>query len=162
MTLKYLKKNLQIKVENPQLNVKKLRIKAKTTELKRVREFIGEFAESIGCSEYKSYEIQLVVDEICTNIIQYSYPEKESKFQMKLIWIECEGNQKTMIVRIIDKGVPFDLLKYKAPTISENLQHPQKGGWGIPIIKAFSDKIKVKELKEDPTKNILELHFNLM
>lgn len=161
MILKISNRILLKELNNSRRNIKKFRIKAQTSELKRVRQFISDYANSIGCSPNKSYEIQLVVDEICTNIIQYSYNENQLNRLKKLIWIECEGNSKLMIVRIIDQGEFFDIKQYKAPTIAGKIAHPHKGGWGIPIIKTLVDKIETKKNDDEPNKNILELHFKL-
>ena len=161
MTSKSSKVTLQKKFNNNQSYSRKFRIKANSSELYKVREFLRDFAKFIGCNEDKLYEIELVVDEICTNIVQYSYINFQSSAIRKFIWIECEGNETIMIVKILDKGEPFNLNNYNAPTIDENIMHPHKGGWGIPIIKALADKIVVRQPDEETDKNLIELHFKL-
>jgi len=151
----------QRKPNDSLLYFRKFRVKPETSELYKIRQFIRDFANFIGCNADKLAEIELVVDEICTNTIQYSYKNFQYNSLRKLIWIECEGNSKSMIVRIMDRGQPFNLLEYNAPTIEENLKHPQKGGWGIPIVKALTDKIDVFREEGTPGKNIVELHFKL-
>lgn len=161
MISKSSKVTLQKKLNNSQSYSRKFRIKANTSELYKVREFLSDFAKLIGCNEDKLYVIALVADEICTNIVQYSYVNFQSTSIRKFIWIECEGNETMMIVKILDKGEPFNLNEYEAPTIDENLMHPHKGGWGIPIIKTLADKIIVKQPDEETGKNLIELHFKL-
>ncbi len=161
MISKSSKVTLQRKPNNSFLYFRKFRVKPVTSELYRIRQFIRDFGHLIGCNDEKLSKIELVVDEICSNIIQYSYRNFQNDSLRKLIWVECEGNNKLMVVRIMDRGEPFNLVEYNAPTIEDNLKHPQKGGWGIPIVKALADKIEISRIDGTPGKNIVELHFKL-
>ena len=161
MISKSSKVTLQKRFNESQSYLRKFRIKARTSELHKVREFINDFAKIIGCNEDKLYEIMLVVDEICTNIVEYSYINLQSDSIRKFIWIECEGNDTIMIVRIQDRGEPFNINEFNAPSINDSLMHPHKGGWGIPIVKALVDKIIVRQPDEETGKNLIELHFKL-
>ncbi len=133
----------------------KIKLNADTKNLANLREQIADFLSLNGFDEQKIMQVQLVVDEFCTNIIKYSYNSDPSKtFE---ITIEAANNE--VKIQIIDEGEPFDLTQYKAPNISEHIKHPHKGGLGIPFIKLFSHKIKYLQLSKEPNKNLTEIQI---
>jgi anti-sigma regulatory factor (Ser/Thr protein kinase) len=146
-------------------NIETICINAATDELVKVRTLVEEFTEGLGFSDEKSYNIQLVVDEICTNIIKHSYtklytdkPEKRKSLQ---ICLELLKKDSGLLIRIIDQGPPFNPIEFQSPNIKEHIAHPHKGGLGIPLVKLLSDKISYKILDEIPMKNLLEIEFFL-
>jgi len=139
-------------------NIKKIleiKLNADTKNLANLREQIADFLSLNGFDEQKIMQVQLVVDEFCTNIIKYSYNSDPSKsFE---ITIEAANNE--VKIQIIDDGKPFDLTQYQAPNISEHIKNPHKGGLGIPFIKLFSHKIKYLQLSKEPNKNLTEIQI---
>jgi anti-sigma regulatory factor (Ser/Thr protein kinase) len=148
-------KNLKNKTE-------KICINAFTEELVKVRALIEHFTEGAGFSEDSSFKIQLVIDEICSNIIKHSYSQIKqvtlNKDTLK-ICLELKKEEKGILVRIIDQGPPFNPIEFDSPEISEQIAHPHKGGLGIPLIKLLSDQISYKKLKANNFKNQLEIRF---
>lgn len=140
-------------------------INALTEELAKVRSLVDKYLISIGFSEEKSFNIQLVVDEVCSNIIKHSYSEiysknPEIKNTLK-ICLELQKNDTGLIIRIIDQGPPFNPIEYQSPNIKDHISHPHKGGLGIPLIKLLSDRITYTIENNNPIKNVLEIEFFL-
>jgi serine/threonine-protein kinase RsbW len=146
-------------------NTETICINASTEELVKVRNLVENYTNGLGFSEEKSYNIQLVVDEICSNIIKHAYssilienPQKRNSLQ---ICLELLRKNSSLLIRIIDQGPPFDPVDYQSPDIQEHIAHPHKGGLGIPLIKMLSDKISYTPSKGDTLKNVLEIEFYL-
>ena len=134
-------------------NILKIRLNADTKNLAELRDRIYEFLSKNGLDEQKIMQVQLVVDEFCTNIIKYSYQSDPTK----IFEITIEAIIPRIKILILDEGEPFDLTKYKAPEISEHIKNPHKGGLGIPFIKLFSNNIRYLQLSKNPNKNLTEI-----
>lgn len=130
-----------------------LELNADTKNLAFLRDKLFEFLTENGFDEQKIMEVQLVVDEYCTNVIKYSYNSDPTK----LLNVSLEIIKKEIKIQIIDEGEPFDLTKYNSPNISEHIQNPHKGGLGIPFIKLFSNKVRYLHIPDNPSKNLTEI-----
>lgn len=133
----------------------KIELNADTKNLANLREQIAKFLFLSGFDEQKIMLAQLVVDEFCTNIIKYSYNSDPTK----MFEITIEIIDKDIKIQIIDEGEPFDLSQYNAPSVSEYIKNPHKGGLGIPFIKLFSNNIKYLQLSKEPNRNLTEIQI---
>jgi serine/threonine-protein kinase RsbW len=82
------------------------------------------------------FGIQMAVDEACTNIIKYSYPE-----QVGLITITCEVGENSLTVVINDKGKPFDPNSVLPPDLEASLDKRSIGGLGIHLMRKYMDDV---------------------
>lgn len=146
------------------INSETICINASTKELVKVRSLVERFTEDMGFSEDKSFKIQLVVDEICTNIIKHGYNQMQidTDNKSKSICIVLIAKESSLLIRIIDQGPTFNPVEYQAPDIHNHISHPHKGGLGIPLIKLLSDKISFSIINGKQQKNLLEIEFNLV
>jgi anti-sigma regulatory factor (Ser/Thr protein kinase) len=115
--------------------------------------FISDFVEGVmnasGFDPRKVMEVLLVVEEACTNIAKYAYPESGV-----VIRIVARVYGDRMVLIIEDCGVEFDPTAY-APILSraEASEHPV-GGLGIHLMRCFVDGMN---FKRKDGKNILTL-----
>lgn len=136
-----------------QNKILKLELNADTNNLAYLRDSLFKYLNEQGFDDQKILEVQLVVDELCTNIIKYSYQSNPTK--VFVVTVESLNNE--IKIQIVDEGQPFDITKYNAPNISEHIKNPHKGGLGIPFIKLFSHKIKYLPAPDNPKKNLTEI-----
>jgi anti-sigma regulatory factor (Ser/Thr protein kinase) len=136
-------------------NIEHFILNADTNELFKLREFIDDFCKKNNIKQDISYNIQLVTDEICTNIIKHSYKYDASK----KIWLDIFIADKSLIIKISDEGDPFSLLDYQSQNLNDYISHPHKGGLGIPLVKILSDKIKYYPNSSSQKKNTIEIEF---
>lgn len=78
------------------------------------------------------------MDELFTNIAYYSYKEKEGTATIRL---ELEERPRTLVVTMIDSGVPFDPLKQDNPDIDASIDDRPIGGLGLFLLKEMMDQI---------------------
>ncbi len=83
------------------------------------------------------FEINLVLDEVFTNIISYGFDD-ESEHAIK-VTIAC--NQTTLTVTVEDDGVPFNPVDRSAPKLPCAIEDCQIGGLGIHLIKRLVDEV---------------------
>jgi serine/threonine-protein kinase RsbW len=115
-----------------------LKVKSRTENLSKIREFIQGFAFSIGFKQSAIDNIMLAVDEACTNIIKHAYksfPDGEI-----IIKLSCE--EKKLIITIIDYGVSFQPEQIPEPNIQEYYRQHRVGGLGMYLMKTLMDDVK--------------------
>lgn len=82
------------------------------------------------------YEVQLAVDEACTNIIHHAYSSERGT-----ITISCELQDKDLVITIRDSGSPFDPSAVPPPDLRTNLEERRVGGLGIHLMRNIMDEV---------------------
>ena len=86
----------------------------------------------VGCPEAVRRNIDVALDEICTNISEYAYPGSSGSFSVD---VELEANRLDLLIS--DSGVPFNPLDR-----SDTLQGDENGGFGINIVRKLMDTME--------------------
>ena len=102
---------------------------------------IGELAERFGAEQHLSDDdvmaINLVLDELVTNIIEYGYDD-DGRHEIRVSLTLEEG---TLTVVIDDDARPFDPLQRPAPDLTLPLDERPVGGLGIHIVRSVMDTV---------------------
>ena len=128
-------------------------LKNSGSELTTLHETLIKLEKRWSLSGKTIMEMNLILDELVTNIIEHGGCEKECEIDIKLI----KGASKITLV-VIDDGPPFDPTITPAPDISIPLEERSCGGLGIHLVRKFSDGCKYRRVKD---KNVLTLIKNL-
>ncbi len=110
-----------------------LEVTADLPNLKVIADFIASSLDGIG--DGVIYDIQLAVDEICSNIMLYGYRESKGP-----ISIDCTVGDRYVQLEIADEGIPFNPLSLPDPDIRADLDHRKIGGLGIYFVKTTMDE----------------------
>jgi len=129
----------------------KLSIENKIENLNQLAEFIEGFGEENNLSPKVVFELNLVLDELVTNIINYGYDDKD----IHPIDIIIEKKDDLIEIKLIDDAREFNPLEKENVDLTVSLQDKQVGGLGIHLVKQKMDEIKY-ERKEN--KNILYMN----
>ena len=127
----------------------KLKIEGKLENLSLIGEFIGDSMREFGLDNRKIFNVQMAVDEACTNIIEYGYANEEG-----MIDIACQRRGEEIVVVIKDEGKPFDPTSVQPPDLNASLEERKTGGLGIYFMKTLMDEVRY-EFKEG--KNVLTM-----
>ena len=124
-----------------------LEIESKLENLAVIADFITDSMREFGLADPKIFEIQMAVDEACTNIINYGYT-------VGMINISCWRRDEDVIVVIKDRGKPFDPTSVPPPDLDASLEERKIGGLGVYFMKTLVDEVKY-EFKDG--KNVLTM-----
>ena len=126
------------------------------TYLHRIREFIAGIATEVGIDQQDIDNIELAVDEACTNVIEHGYapddPDKE-------ITVRMEIDTSKLVLTVIDHAKPFNIVQYKPRDISELQEEGQNGGLGIRLIKRIMDTIDYKTTSDGYNELVMIKYF---
>jgi serine/threonine-protein kinase RsbW len=112
---------------------------ADLAQLEQIGEFIASVLREFGLEEQKIFNLQLAVDEACSNIINYGYAGAAA--EERKIRIRCSRRDGAIAVEIRDRGKPFDPTIVAPPDLETSLEERQIGGLGIYFMKKVTDAI---------------------
>ncbi|MBT5873018.1 MAG: ATP-binding protein [Candidatus Latescibacteria bacterium] len=123
------------------------------TELQRVMESVEHLSEEQSWEPGLGMRIQLILEELITNIISYGYADSERHE----IMIRLHSDSESVRIRIEDDAGPFDPLEMETPDLSVPVQEREPGGLGVHLVRNLADDIGYT--RQDG-KNILTLCKN--
>lgn len=109
----------------------------KITELEKLENQITEFCKEKNISEQTKFELNLVLDELFTNIVSYGFRDNNSH----TVKIEMSLKIDLLQVTIEDDGIEFNPLENKDPDLTNDLDNKPIGGLGIFFVKQKVDEI---------------------
>jgi serine/threonine-protein kinase RsbW len=124
-------------------------------ELDRVPGFIDRVAGEYHLGQEVVADIQVALDEILTNIVDYGYMD-DAEHEI-YIRFQILGNDLEAVIE--DDGVPFDPLASVAPDVSSPLHKRRVGGLGLHFVKNLMDEVSYNRIGDH---NRLVLKKNLM
>lgn len=135
--------------------MKELVVSATLDELVRVQEFVTQQLEAVECPMKIQFQIELAVEEIFVNIVNYAYQPKLGEAT-----IRCEVCDQPLQVTIEfqDQGKKFDPLERESADTSEKALLEREGGLGILMVKKSMDDVSYRY---ENGKNIFTIRKNL-
>lgn len=121
-------------------NVYAFELKSKSSKLKTLRQHLNRFAQVIGLSQNCLLEVNIVLDELFTNVVSYGFEddlEHEVSFTLQI-------DHETLIISVEDDGRPFNPLEAQVPKIPLDPADIKIGGLGIFITRELMDEIHYK------------------
>ena len=115
----------------------KLRISSVTENLEIIREFINNIAHKGGFSEESVDQIELAVDEACTNVIKHAYNYSSKRMLDISVFLD---NEKIEII-IMDKGSGFNPDSLPIPNLEKYMRVAKVGGLGIHLMRTLMDEV---------------------
>lgn len=111
-----------------------LRFAARRHSLDAVRRGVLEFLAPHRPSERAIYAVELIVEEVLTNVVRYGYPaggEHEIELAVAIDGSEIE-------LRFADDGAAFDPTLAPEPPPPASLADARVGGLGIKLLRRFA------------------------
>ena len=129
---------------------KEIRIKNKISELEKIARFIEEICEELGLDFELQMNLNLVIEEMVTNVIFYAYP-KDVEADIELL-VKSDGKELTFVLS--DQGKAFDPTMRENTDLSVNPAERDLGGMGIYIVKNIMNQVTYQRLEG---KNLLTM-----
>jgi serine/threonine-protein kinase RsbW len=119
--------------------------------LHEFREFLKEHCGNVpGVTDEFLYDIQLAVDEACTNIISHGY----AGLDPGSIILDVEIDPEKIIVSLTDFGHSFEPSSAPVPDVDAPIEERELGGFGLFFIQQSVDSMDYR-VTEDGNKMIL-------
>ena len=129
---------------------KEITIKNQISELERVNQFVDEICEELGLDMELQMNLNLVMEEMVSNVIFYAYPEGKTA-EIELL-AESDGKELTFVLS--DKGKEFDPTAKADADPDVNPAERDIGGMGIYIVKNIMNEVSYQRLEG---KNLLTM-----
>lgn len=101
------------------------------------RQFIAEKGQAHQLESETVFELQLAMDEACTNIIQHGY----AGMNPGSIILEMQVGVEAVILQITDYGQAFEPSSAPQPDIEAALEDRPIGGFGLFFIYSTMDEV---------------------
>ena len=106
-------------------------------ELGAIQEVIGTISEKADWSPDLTFQIELILEELCINVINHGEVDDSQPIK-----VEIESASDLIKIEISDKGKAFDPTKdAKAPAQITSIEDSTIGGWGVHLAQVFSDEM---------------------
>lgn len=118
-----------------------LQVEANLDALQQVQDTVEEFGETQNWPPKLIYQINLVLEELSINIINYAYDGDEPrKFDIRMALETCD-----LTIDIIDDGRPFNpLSEAPKPDLDSGMEDRPIGGLGIHLVRTIMDDFHYK------------------
>lgn len=118
-----------------------LKLENESANLRLIREFVSGVANEAEFDEEEICQIELAVDEACSNVVKHAYSlDKEKKDHS--IEIEIQFDEKEFSVKVLDRGQGFDPSQLPQTNMKSYLEKFQVGGLGIRLMKSLMDQVE--------------------
>ena len=116
------------------------RMNNESSEISRVRHEIEKIGTQEGLSPSIQVDLQTVVDEILSNIVNHGY-EDNRNHEITISVDLCSTDIKIVFV---DDGIPFNPVESGQPDVSAPIHERSIGGLGIHFVKHLVDEIRYR------------------
>lgn len=114
-----------------------LLLKTAPEELQKIEPGIDDISQAEDWAPVLEFNIKLLLDELCTNVINYAHSDD----LIHDITIEIESDDELVKVEIVDDGRPFNpLIDAPEPDTDSDLEDRRIGGLGIYFVKTIADE----------------------
>lgn len=113
-----------------------LELSADVEELSTIREFVVQAGQDLGLRNRTVYELELAVDEACSNVIRHAYGGRGGAIEVRI-----QPYDEGVEVVIRDRGAPFDPDAVPVPDVKAPLGQRQLGGLGLYIMRQVMDEV---------------------
>jgi serine/threonine-protein kinase RsbW len=118
------------------------KLRANLTELAAIRGFVEKTGRDLGLPERTIYDLELAVDEACSNVIRHAYGG-----QAGMIDLAIRREDGCIRVTIRDWGRAFDPAAVPVPDVNAPLEQRPLGGLGLFLMRQMMDNV---EFEFDP------------
>ena len=120
--------------------MKELTLDATIPNIETVTDFVNGELEAADCPLKTQMQVDVVIDEIFSNIAQYAYGEGGGQATVGVAVSPEEPRIITLQFR--DQGIPYDPLSKDDPNVSLSAEEREIGGLGIFMVKKTMDDVQ--------------------
>lgn len=118
--------------------MKEITMAAKVENIEDITDGLNLWFEENGIPMKITLQLDVVLDEVLTNIASYAYSESSGDMTVRA---EMTNAGATVRLEFLDNGMFFDPLAKEDPDITLSAEERQIGGLGIFIVKKTMDRV---------------------
>lgn len=96
-----------------------------------------ERAPGVKEAEILYYNVELALQEVCTNIVQHAYGGKRSATARIDLGFTYSERERLLTIELVDTGQPFDTGEVPEPLLDEAQVH----GYGLFLVRNLMDEV---------------------
>ncbi|MBR5720999.1 MAG: ATP-binding protein [Clostridia bacterium] len=127
-------------------------VEAEVTGIEKAMDFVSEKIGDLPFTFRDRSRIEIAVDEILSNIVNYAYEGGKGTANLKI-----ESDENGVVLTVTDSGTAYNPLEKEDPDITLSADERGIGGYGIFIVKKTMDKV---DYERKDGLNILKLYKN--
>lgn len=116
-----------------------------TSELPRLRELaeaLGQWCANTGVPDDAAFKLDLVIDELVSNIIKYGYKMRpDGRIEVR---VRRAGNDLVLSLR--DAGEPFERTAAPPPQIDTPIEERTVGGLGLHFVRTLASQWETQRI----------------
>lgn len=121
--------------------MKEVTLKSALENVEVLTNIIDSELESVACPSKTMMQIDVAIDEIFSNIVNYGYDCENEEIEIKY---DINVQSKTVSITFIDSGKEYNPLAKEDPNIKAEIEDRKIGGLGIFIVKKTMDDLIYK------------------
>ena len=121
------------------VDTKEMTVEATVDNITIITEFVNEQLEKISCPIKAKRQIDIAIDEIMANIVNYAYDTMGGNITVR-VWQEEDNN--VAAIAFVDSGIQYNPLERKNPDITLSAEERELGGLGIYLVKKSMDEVE--------------------
>ncbi len=125
-------------------------------EVQRLKTFFAEYAQEHDFSQELILDMNLVFEEVVSNIIFYGYNERTKQPRIE---IDIQHEPETLTIVISDDATPFNILEAPEPDLDIPFEEREIGGMGIHLVKTLMDELEYARIDG---RNVLTMRKSLV
>lgn len=137
---------------SPELSIER---EARVENVAAFRDFIEAACRGVGADESTCFEMKLVVDEACSNLVMHGYKGREPG----PIGVTFSHNGDEITVTITDRAPPFDPKDAPVPRLDAPASERRPGGLGWHMIREIVDSMHYEANARDGNRLTLVKKF---
>ena len=106
------------------------------TATSRAGAWVRSLCQEKNLSKEDCFRLDLCLQELVQNLLDHTAPSGENS----CIELAARFSDREAVLVVSDPGMPFDPRDTPPPPEAETLEELEIGGWGIHLVREFSDR----------------------
>lgn len=119
--------------------MKEITVDATIDNVQTITDFVDERLEEMNCPVKAQMQIDIVIDELCSNVARYAYSDRTGKVTVS---VDTVDKPMKVWLTFTDEGVPYNPLAKEDPDITLSAEERKLGGLGIYMVKKMMDEFR--------------------
>ena len=126
--------------------MKEITVDATIDNVQTITDFVDERLEEMNCPVKAQMQLNIVIDELCSNVARYAYSDKTGKVTVS---VDTVDKPMKVWLTFTDEGVPYNPLAKEDPDITLSADEREIGGLGIYMVKNIMDTVSYEYKQQE-------------